>query len=286
MLTVEIDRESGFCHGVTRAINKAEEELAACRILFCLGDIVHNDQECSRLRRLGLQTITHENFMTLGVGARVLLRAHGEPPSTYEEARERGITLLDATCPVVLNLQCRIRAEYEVGKNQIVIFGKRGHAEVVGLVGQTEGNAIVIESLEDAAHLDFSRPISLYSQTTMSLDGCREIADYIREHIHKGVSFTFHDTICRQVANRLPNIRDFALRHDVILFVAGSKSSNGSILFSECKAVNLHSHRVESPSQIQSDWFQEASSVGICGATSTPTWLMEQCRNAIDKLGL
>lgn len=285
MLTVEIDRESGFCHGVTRAINKAEEELAACQPLFCLGDIVHNDQECSRLHRMGLRTITHEGFKSLR-GARVLLRAHGEPPSTYTEARERDIALLDATCPVVLNLQRRIRAEHEEGRCQIVIFGKRGHAEVVGLVGQTAGHAVVIENLEDAARLDFSRPISLYSQTTMSLDSFHKITDYIREHIHDGVPFTFHDTICRQVANRIPNIRAFAQRHDVVLFVAGSKSSNGSILFNECKAVNPRSHRVEASSQIQADWLQGADSVGICGATSTPTWLMEQCRDAINSLGL
>jgi len=285
MLTVEIDRESGFCHGVTRAINKAEEELAACRLLYCLGDIVHNDQECRRLHCMGLQTITHEDFKSLR-STKVLLRAHGEPPSTYEEARERGIGLLDATCPVVLNLQRRIRAEFEEGKHQIVIFGKCGHAEVIGLVGQTAGNAVVIENIEDAARLDFSRPISLYSQTTMSLEDFRRIADYIREHIHEGVGFTFHDTICRQVANRIPNIRAFARRHDVILFVAGSKSSNGSILFSECHAVNPRTYRVETPSQIQADWFDEAESVGICGATSTPTWLMEQCRDTINRLNL
>lgn len=280
MLTVEIDKESGFCHGVTRAINKAEEELADCQPLFCLGDIVHNDQECQRLHHLGLRTITHEELHELH-DARVLLRAHGEPPSTYEQAKQQRITLMDATCPVVLNLQRRIRTEYEARDSQIVIFGKRGHAEVIGLVGQTEGKAIVIENIEDASRLDFSHPISLYSQTTMSLDGFKQITDYIRMQMADGVAFTFHDTICRQVANRIPNIRAFAHRHDVILFVAGSKSSNGSILFKQCLAVNPCSYRVETPSQIQSSWLENAQSVGICGATSTPTWLMEQCRDAI-----
>lgn len=285
MQTIEIDNGSGFCHGVTRAINKAEEELANGQPLFCLGDIVHNDQECQRLRQLGLRTITHEEFHSLH-HAKVLLRAHGEPPATYEQAQRQHISLLDATCPVVLNLQRRIRREHEEGGSQIVIFGKRGHAEVIGLVGQTEGRAIVIENLDDAAHLDFTHPISLYSQTTKSLDGFREVSDYIRSHMQLGVPFTFHDTICRQVANRIPNIRAFAHRHDVILFVAGSKSSNGRILYDQCRLVNPHSYRVESPSQIERVWLEGAQSVGICGATSTPAWLMQQCRDAIAQMGL
>lgn len=285
MQTIEIDNASGFCHGVTRAINKAEEELASGQPLFCLGDIVHNDLECQRLRQLGLRTITHEELHSLH-HAKVMLRAHGEPPATYEQAQRQHIALLDATCPVVLNLQRRIRREYEEGGSQIVIFGKRGHAEVIGLVGQTDGRAIVIENLDDAAHLDFSHPISLYSQTTKSLDGLREVSDYIRSHMQPQIPFTFHDTICRQVANRIPNIRAFAHRHDIILFVAGSKSSNGRILYDQCRLVNPHSYRVESPTQIEREWLVGAQSVGICGATSTPAWLMQQCYDTIARMEL
>ena len=230
---------------------------------------------------MGLRTINHEEFGKL-VGARVLLRAHGEPPSTYRTARSNNIEIIDATCPVVLQLQKRIALEYETpGDKQIVIFGKRGHAEVLGLVGQTDGNAIVVEDIEDAGKLDFHRPIRLYSQTTRALDDFRRIVEYIGSHIQPPATFEWHDTICRQVANRLPAIRAFAARHDVILFVCGRKSSNGRMLFSACRNVNARAHMIEQPADIDYTWFNEAQSVGICGATSTPKWLMEACRTAI-----
>ena len=282
-MNIEIDEHSGFCFGVTTAISKAEEELATGQPLFCLGDIVHNGRECERLRKLGLKTVGHSDLQHL-YDTKLLLRAHGEPPQTYETARKNGLQIIDATCPVVLNLQRRIKAEYaDHPETQIVIYGKQGHAEVIGLVGQTDGHAIVIENLEDAkTKLDFSRPISLYSQTTMSLDGFRQIVDFFSQlsTLHSQL-FTYHDTICRQVANRIPNIREFARCHDVILFVSGKKSSNGRVLFAECCTVNPRTHIVETPSDIDPRWFSDAQSVGICGATSTPKWLMEQCRKAI-----
>ena len=280
----QIDSGSGFCFGVTRAISKAEEELAAGQTLYCLGDIVHNSREVERLRQLGLVTIDHEQFRQLH-DAKVLLRAHGEPPATYRQAEQNNITVVDATCPVVLHLQDRIRREYESDPShtkQIVIFGKRGHAEVLGLVGQTEGTAIVIETPEEAQQLDFDRDITLYSQTTKSLEGFRQIVEYIQEHIASTATFTYADTICRQVANRMPHIREFAACHDVVLFVCGHKSSNGHVLFEECKSVNPRSFLIDSPAEIEDSFFDPApQSIGICGATSTPKWLMEQCRNHI-----
>lgn len=283
-MAVEIDTGSGFCHGVTRAIGKAEEELQQGQTLYCLGDIVHNSREVERLSQLGLVTIDHEQFRLLR-DAKVLLRAHGEPPATYRQAEQNNITVVDATCPVVLHLQDRIRREYESDPShtkQIVIFGKRGHAEVLGLVGQTEGTAIVIETPEEAQQLDFNRDITLYSQTTKSLEGFRQIVGYIQEHIAPTATFTYADTICRQVANRMPHIREFAACHDVVLFVCGRKSSNGHVLFEECKSVNPRSFLIDSPAEIEASFFEPApQSIGICGATSTPKWLMEQCRNRI-----
>ena len=283
-MAVEIDTGSGFCHGVTRAIGKAEEELQQGQPLYCLGDIVHNSREVERLSQLGLVTIDHEQFRQLR-DAKVLLRAHGEPPATYRQAEQNNITVVDATCPVVLHLQDRIRREYESDPShtkQIVIFGKRGHAEVLGLVGQTEGTAIVIETPEEAQQLDFNRDITLYSQTTKSLEGFRQIVGYIQEHIAPTATFTYADTICRQVANRMPHIREFAACHDVVLFVCGRKSSNGHVLFEECKSVNPRSFLIDSPAEIEASFFEPApQSIGICGATSTPKWLMEQCRNRI-----
>lgn len=278
-MIVEIDTGSGFCFGVTTAISKAEEELAQSKSLYCLGDIVHNGRECERLKKLGLITVEHEDLDKLS-NTTMLLRAHGEPPSTYTKAHAQNITLIDATCPVVLNLQKRIKAAYEQG-GQIVIYGKNGHAEVIGLVGQTEGNAIVIENLEDAKLLDFSRDIKLFSQTTKSLAGFREIVAYIEENMHDGAQFTYSDTICRQVANRMPNIRDFAQKHDVVLFVCGKKSSNGKVLFAECSKVNPRTYMIDKPSEIDFQWFKDTQSIGICGATSTPKWLMEQCKQHI-----
>lgn len=280
---VEIDAASGFCFGVTTAISKAEEELAASKHLCCLGDIVHNGSECERLHDMGLRTINHEEFSSLPKGTKVLLRAHGEPPATYLTAKERDICLIDATCPVVLQLQRRIKRVYdEVSRPQIVIYGKRGHAEVLGLVGQTNGEAIVIECEEEAAQLDFTRSIALFSQTTKPLEGFRRVVDYITQHITSPAEFRYFDTICRQVANRMPNIANFASKHDVILFVSGRKSSNGKVLYNECKSVNPNSYQIERAGEIDMDWFEGVNTVGICGATSTPKWLMEECREFIE----
>jgi len=280
-LNIEIDSGSGFCFGVTTAIKKAEEELAAGNALYCLGDIVHNSMECERLRQMGLVTINHEQMQQLH-DVKVLLRAHGEPPETYELARRNNIEIIDATCPVVLKLQKRIKEQYETTPStQIVIFGKKGHAEVLGLVGQTEGNAIVIESFDEVTKLDLTRDIYLYSQTTKSLDEFHRIIEYIQQHIAPEATFRSFDTICRSVANRMPNISQFAARHDLILFVCGRKSSNGKVLFNECRRINPNTHLVEGPDEIDPSWLRGVQTVGICGATSTPKWLMEQCRDAL-----
>lgn len=305
MLQIEIDNGSGFCFGVTTAIKKAEEELAKGTKLYCLGDIVHNSMEVERLTKKGLITINHEQMRDLH-NVKVLLRAHGEPPETYELAKRNNIEIIDATCPVVLALQRRIKSQYEKGyqsingsldkedsvttslsssksggEASIVIFGKNGHAEVLGLVGQTHSHAIVIEKFEDVKALDFNHDIYLYSQTTKSLDEFHKIIDYIQSHISPTAKFQSFDTICRQVANRMPNISSFAARHDLILFVAGRKSSNGKVLFHECLSVNPNSHQVESADEIDMKWFEGVQTVGICGATSTPKWLMEECRDEI-----
>ena len=289
---IEIDNGSGFCFGVTTAIKKAEEELAKKNeVLYCLGDIVHNGKEVERLHEQGLVTINHEQLRSLHSG-KVLLRAHGEPPSTYETAHRNNIEIIDATCPVVLQLQRRIKRQYEASiqqtsqpseeilemSPQIVIFGKNGHAEVLGLVGQTDGHAIVVENLNDVKLLDFSRDIYLYSQTTKNLDEFHEIIEFIQEHIKPEATFRSFDTICRQVANRMPAIAAFAERHDLILFVSGRKSSNGRVLFNECLNRNHNSHHIESPAEIDMAWVKGVKTIGICGATSTPKWLMEQCR--------
>jgi len=282
MVNVEIDSGSGFCFGVTTAIQKAEEELAKGNTLYCLGDIVHNGQECERLKKMGLITINHEEFAQLH-NVKVLLRAHGEPPATYELARKNQIEIIDATCPVVLRLQKRIKQEYDNSPDnkQIVIYGKNGHAEVLGLVGQTNGKAIVIEGLSEVDRLDFSKDIRLYSQTTKSVDEFRQIVAYIQEHISPEASFEYHDTICRQVANRMPNIRGFASNHDLIFFVCGRKSSNGKILYHECKKVNPNTHLIDQPDEIDRSLLEGVQSIGICGATSTPKWLMEECKKVI-----
>ena len=282
MVNVEIDSGSGFCFGVTTAIQKAEEELAKGNTLYCLGDIVHNGQECERLKKMGLITINHEEFAQLH-DVKVLLRAHGEPPATYELARKNHIEIIDATCPVVLRLQKRIKQEYDNSPDnkQIVIYGKNGHAEVLGLVGQTNGKAIVIEGLSEVDRLDFSKDIRLYSQTTKSVDEFRQIVAYIQEHISPEASFEYHDTICRQVANRMPNIRGFASNHDLIFFVCGRKSSNGKILYHECKKVNPNTHLIDQPDEIDRSLLEGVQSIGICGATSTPKWLMEECKKVI-----
>ena len=283
-MEIEIDNGSGFCFGVTTAIRKAEEELEQGSTLYCLGDIVHNGMECERLKGLGLVTINHEDMLELH-DVKVLLRAHGEPPETYELAHRNHIEIIDATCPVVLQLQKRIKKQYDESRtSQIVIFGKRGHAEVLGLVGQTQSNAIVIENFDEVKRLDFTRDIYLYSQTTKSLDEYHRIIDYIQSHISPEATFKSFDTICRSVANRMPNISQFAARHDLILFVCGRKSSNGKVLYNECLRVNPNTHLVEDAHEIEPSWLDGIQSVGICGATSTPRWLMEQCRDAIQQL--
>lgn len=281
MIQIEIDSGSGFCFGVTTAISKAEEELSRSDTLYCLGDIVHNGMEVERLHLQGLQTIDHSQLSKLH-DVKVLLRAHGEPPATYATAERNHIEIIDATCPVVLQLQRRIKRQYDDNPQaQIVIFGKNGHAEVLGLVGQTDGNAIVVENLDDASHLCFDRDIYLYSQTTKSLDEFHALIAYIQAHISPQATFRSFDTICRQVANRMPNIAAFAARHDMILFVSGHKSSNGKVLFNECLRVNANSYHIEQPSEIDLHWLDGVKTIGICGATSTPKWIMEQCRDHI-----
>ena len=286
MIKVEIDEGSGFCFGVVTAIHKAEEELAKGETLYCLGDIVHNSREVDRLKTMGLITINREEFKQLK-NAKVLLRAHGEPPETYMIARENNIEIIDATCPVVLRLQKRIRQGYLADSDeekQIVIYGKSGHAEVLGLVGQTDGKAIVIEKAEEAKKLDLNKSIRLFSQTTKSLDEFQEIVEYFKQHISPEATFEYYDTICRQVANRMPKLREFAATHDLIFFVSGKKSSNGKMLFEECLKVNANSHLIDNEKEIDPSLLQNVKSIGVCGATSTPKWLMEKIYNQIRTL--
>ena len=281
---VEIDSDSGFCFGVVTAIRKAEAELDSSGALYCLGDIVHNSDEVNRLAERGLKVITHEDLHRLH-DVKVLLRAHGEPPSTYATAVANNIEIIDATCPVVLKLQQRIKQCYDAtdgDRQQIVIYGKNGHAEVNGLVGQTNGEAIVIEHIDELDKVDFSRPIALYSQTTKSVEGFRDIIAEIRRRLMPGVKFESYDTICRSVANRVDKLQKFAQSHDVIIFVAGKKSSNGRVLFGHCLDVNPHTYLISNPSEFCPEWVENADSVGICGATSTPRWLMEQVKTAIE----
>ena len=286
MIKVEIDEGSGFCFGVVTAINKAEEELAKGETLYCLGDIVHNSREVERLKTMGLITINREEFKQLR-NAKVLLRAHGEPPETYMIARENNIEIIDATCPVVLRLQKRIKQEFlqdaANDEKQIVIYGKNGHA-VLGLVGQTDGKAIVIEKAEEVKKLDLNKSIRLFSQTTKSLDEFQEIVAYIKQNISPEATFEYYDTICRQVANRMPKLREFAATHDLIFFVSGKKSSNGKMLFEECLKVNANSHLIDNEKEIDPSLLQNVQSIGVCGATSTPKWLMEKIYNHIQSL--
>lgn len=278
MRIVEIDQDSGFCFGVVNAIKNAEKELAEETELYCLGDIVHNSQEVARLQKKGLSTINHEQMSRMR-GKKVLLRAHGEPPSTYEMAVNNSIRIVDATCPVVLQLQKKIKKQFTQSdplSSQIVIYGKVGHAEVNGLVGQTDGKAIVIETKADINRLDMDKDIYLFSQTTMSLRDFHEIIEEIEQRISPDVSFLYFDTICRQVSNRIDHIKEFASRHDLILFVAGEKSSNGRVLFLEAKKANPDTYLISSPEDINPDWLNDRQSIGICGATSTPKWLMEE----------
>ncbi|MDD3195365.1 MAG: 4-hydroxy-3-methylbut-2-enyl diphosphate reductase [Paludibacter sp.] len=285
MVNIEIDKKSGFCFGVVNAIKKAEEELDKGEVLYCLGDIVHNGQEVKRLEEKGLITINHEQFANLK-NAKVLLRAHGEPPSTYELARKNNITLVDASCPVVLKLQSRIKTAYQnegQDDTQIVIYGEHGHAEVNGLMGQTDGKAIVIENENDLSKIDLSKNVRLFSQTTKSLDGFNRLIANIQENIKKDAKLEASDTICRQVSNRIPNITTFASENDIIIFVSGKKSSNGKVLFNHSKSVNPNTYFVSEPSEIHSLDLDLTKKIGICGATSTPRWLMEEVAQALEE---
>ncbi len=287
-MNIEIDQFSGFCFGVVNAIRKAEDQLQQSNRLYCLGDIVHNSIEVERLRQKGLQTLTHEEMAELH-HCRVLFRAHGEPPSTYQLARENDIDIVDATCPVVLSLQKRIKRIYQEHKGsqtQLLIFGKAGHAEVNGLVGQTDNTAIVIEKKEDLDQLDFGRPIVMFSQTTKSESAYMELVEMIKARIEKPELFEYHNTICRQFGNRLPKIKEFAAKHDCIIFVSDAKSSNGKALYKACCEMNGCSHFVSGPQDLQSQWFEGKENVGICGATSTPAWLMEEVRDRIATMAM
>ena len=283
MLKIEIDENSGFCFGVTTAIKKAEEELQKGEKLYCLGDIVHNSIECDRLEKLGLITINHDEFGKLH-NAKVLLRAHGEPPATYETARRNNLEIIDATCPVVLKLQQRIKKKWQETTDhdsQIIIYGQAGHAEVLGLVGQTHGAATVIEKSSQIGDIAKDKDTYIYSQTTKSLEGYRQIVREIKAHINEGRQCESFNTVCGQVANRLNGIGEFAKSHELIFFVCGKKSSNGRILFDECRKMNPNSYQIEGPEDLDLSLTKGVGSIGICGATSTPKWLMENCKQAI-----
>ncbi|MBR5861455.1 MAG: 4-hydroxy-3-methylbut-2-enyl diphosphate reductase [Bacteroidaceae bacterium] len=283
MLRIEIDEHSGFCFGVTTAINKAEEELQKSGTLYCLGDIVHNSIECDRLKRMGLVTIDHETFGNLH-NAKVLLRAHGEPPETYATAKANNLELIDATCPVVLKLQQRIKKKWQESQNeerQIIIYGQSGHAEVLGLVGQTHGEAIVIESPGQLDRLSKEKNTYIYSQTTKSLEGYKQIVQAIKGIVAPDKNVESFNTVCGQVANRMNGIGEFAKSHQLIFFVCGKKSSNGKILYNECKKINPNIHQIEGPEDIDFALTENVESIGICGVTSTPKWLMENCKQAI-----
>lgn len=285
---IEIDKESGFCFGVINAIKHAEKALEEQgRELYSLGDIVHNGEEVNRLEGKGMQTIDYEKFRNLE-GKRVLFRAHGEPPQVYQWAKERKIELVDATCPVVVNLQKKIRKKYEEIKplnGQIVIYGKKGHAEVNGLVGQTNGEAIIIQYDDDIAQIDFTRPVALFSQTTQSLTGYQDLIEKLRGMMAEGVEYHATDTICRQVSNRIPHIEEFAGQHEMIFFVAGAKSSNGKVLYSYAQKGNPRSVFVSGASDVRLEMLAPLpKSIGICGATSTPMWQMEEVADRIKEL--
>ncbi len=284
-MRIEIDKRSGFCFGVIKAIKTAEEKLEQENQLYCLGDIVHNSQEIQRLEKMGLKSVSREEYFQLR-DCKVLIRAHGEPPETYEYAEKNNIDLVDATCPVVLTLQGRVKKSYDISRKvngQIVIFGKKGHAEVIGLDGQTNHNTILVETISDIEKIDFSRPVWLYSQTTRRIEEFQEIAEAVKSRMKPGVQAEIKDTICRQVSNRVPHLRKFVRNFDLVLFVAGHKSSNGKYLFSVCKEENPNSYHIAQPAEIKPEWFKGVDSVGICGATSTPNWLMEEVAESVDQ---
>ena len=275
-MEVRIDDNAGYCFGVVKAIGAAEEELSRKGALYCLGDIVHNSAEVERLKSEGLEVIDHRRLEQLS-GCRVLIRAHGEPPETYRTAEERNIELIDATCPIVLALQQRIRRGYDemrVVGGQVVIFGKPGHAEVVGLTGQTGGTAVIVSSPDDIGAIDFTKPVRLYSQTTKSRDEYRTLIANIEAH--RPADFVAYDTVCNRVANRARELEEFARSVDVLIFVAGANSSNGHYLYEYCRKVQPATHLIAGADQLKSEWVDGARSVGISGATSTPRWLMEE----------
>jgi len=290
-MNIEIDKHSGFCFGVVYAIQMAEDELAKSDKLYCLGDIVHNNKEVERLNNLGLEIISHEELKNYK-DCKLLIRAHGEPPSTYKIAMDNNIQLLDASCPVVLKLQHQIKEGYkDVSKinGQIVVYGKKGHAEIIGLLGQIGGDAVLVSSVEDLDQLDFTRPIFMYSQTTKSPKAYADIKIEIeKRRISHGFSdplqFVVNDTLCRQVSGREPQLKKFSEKHDVIVFVSGTKSSNGKMLYSSCKDENSDSYFISDVDEIRKEWFVTANSVGICGATSTPLWLMERVSEYISEI--
>jgi len=289
---VTIDKNSGYCFGVEFAIKMAEDEMEHSEKLYCLGDIVHNDMEVRRLSEKGLVVIDREQLGQL-TNCKVLIRAHGEPPETYRTAIENNIELIDASCPVVLKLQHRVKNAFdkmEREEGQIVIYGKKGHAEVIGLTGQTLEKAIVVMEDSDLEKIDFSRPVTLFSQTTKSTKGFYEISRKIEDRIkaYKGelnqLDYNANDSICRQVSNREPQLQRFSAENDVILFVSGKKSSNGKALYQVCLSENPRSFFIENETELDRDWFSSADSVGICGATSTPMWLMEQVKSHLESL--
>lgn len=285
-MRIEIDDKSGFCFGVVRAITEAEKALAEGGTVYSLGDIVHNRIEVQRLERLGLQTVTHDEMPRLA-GCRLFIRAHGEPPTTYARARELGIDLIDATCPVVARLQTRVVRAHELMRpvgGQVVILGKRGHAEVVGLTGQVDAPTIVIEGPQDLDAIDFARPVYFLSQTTQSIALFERLCDEMRRRAADPAQVRIEDTICRQVANREEHLAAFARRFDVVIFVCGRKSSNGKVLFEVCRRANAATYNIEEAAELEPQWFAGAASVGICGATSTPKWLMQQVADAVSRI--
>ena len=286
-MKVTIDKYSGFCFGVVYAIQMAEDILADEDQLYCLGDIVHNNKEVDRLNDMGLKIIDHDDLKNIS-DCKVLIRAHGEPPETYTIALKNNIELLDASCPVVLKLQHQIKEGYEEIKDldgQVIIFGKEGHAEVTGLLGQTKNEAIIVTTVDDISKIDFSKSIYIYSQTTKSPKAYKEISDLISERVKisagEDVKYIVHDTLCRQVSGREPQLKQFSKDNDVIVFVSGRKSSNGKMLYQSCKKENEKSYFISDIDEIKLDWFKGVDSVGICGATSTPRWLMENVEEAI-----
>ena len=281
-MIVEIDQKSGFCFGVSNAIGKAEEALNTEETLYSLGQIVHNELEVKRLKQAGLIKISHEEFFKLK-NSKVLIRAHGEPPSVYEYARQNNISLIDATCPVVLKLQQRVKKAADAMRNengQVVIFGHQGHAEITGLLGQTNNEAVVVENSNDLAKIDPTRPVIVFSQTTKSVNEFLKLTENIKDRSQNG-QVEKHDTICRQVSNRVQHLQKFAIRFDVVIFVGGLRSSNAQVLFEVCRKQNPKSYFVSSPADIDVNWFSDVTTVGICGATSTPQWIMEKVAEKI-----